>query len=79
MEAAGMTPAEVLVSATRIGARAMGLEEEIGTVEAGKVADLLVLAEDPTASAAAFRSLTWVIRAGEAHRVEELAYPPDGR
>jgi imidazolonepropionase-like amidohydrolase len=79
MEAAGMTPAEVLVSATRIGARAMGLEEEIGTVEAGKVADHLVLAEDPTASAAAFRSLTWVIRAGEAHRVEELAYPPDGR
>jgi imidazolonepropionase-like amidohydrolase len=74
MEAAGMTPAEVLVAATRNGARAMGLPDERGTVEAGKVADLLVLAEDPTASASAFRSLLWVIRAGEAHRAEDLAY-----
>lgn len=79
MEAAGMEPAAVLVAATRIGARAMGLEDERGTVETGKVADLLVLSEDPAASAAAFRSVLWVIRAGMPHRVEDLAHGAGGR
>jgi imidazolonepropionase-like amidohydrolase len=74
MAAAGMSPAEVLVAATRNGARAMGLADELGTVEAGKSADLLVLAADPTASARAFRELRWVVRAGVPRRVEELAY-----
>ena len=74
MEAAGMPPADVVVAATRNGARAMGLEDELGTVEAGKSADLLVLGADPTGSARAFRELRWVVRAGVARRVEELAY-----
>ena len=78
MEAAGLSPAEVLVAATRNGARAMNLAFERGTVEAGKVADLLVLTEDPSESTRAFRSAEWVIRAGRPHRVEDLAYrPPD--
>jgi imidazolonepropionase-like amidohydrolase len=76
MAAAGLSPAEVLVAATRGGARAMGLEDEIGTVEAVKAADLLVLGADPTASVRAFRELRWVVRAGVPARVEELSYPP---
>jgi imidazolonepropionase-like amidohydrolase len=76
MAATGLTPAEVLVAATRGGARAMGLEDEIGTVEAGKAADLLVLGADPTASVRAFRELRWVVRAGLPARVEELSYDP---
>lgn len=74
MEAAGLSPMDVLVAATRGGARAMGMEGEIGTVEPGKAADLLVLAADPTESARAFRELRWVVRAGVARRVEELCY-----
>lgn len=74
MEAAGLAPADVLVAATRNGARAMGLEDELGTVAPGKSADLLVLAADPTASARAFRELRWVVRAGVPRRAEELAY-----
>jgi imidazolonepropionase-like amidohydrolase len=72
MAAAGLTPMDVLVAATRGGARAMGLEEEIGTLEPGKAADLLVLAADPTASVRAFRELRWVVRGGLLRRVEEL-------
>jgi imidazolonepropionase-like amidohydrolase len=72
MEAAGLTPMEVLVSATRGGARAMGRESELGTVEAGKLADLVVLAADPTASTRAFRELEYVIRGGVVRPVEEL-------
>ena len=72
MEAAGLTPMEVLVSATRGGARAMGREEELGTVEPGRLADLVVLAADPTVSTKAFRELRHVIRGGVARPVEEL-------
>jgi imidazolonepropionase len=37
-----LTPEEALAGATRIAARALGLEGEIGTLEAGKAADLAV-------------------------------------
>lgn len=73
LAAAGLTPAEVLVAATRGGARAMGALGETGTVEAGKAADLLVLGADPTAGVEAFRALRWVVRAGRVHRADELA------
>jgi imidazolonepropionase-like amidohydrolase len=46
---AGLSPMEGIVAATRAAARASGLEHEIGTVEAGKVADLLVVDGDPLA------------------------------
>lgn len=74
MAAAGLSPAEVLVAATRGGARAMGVAEETGTVEAGKAADLLVLGADPTAGVEAFRDLRWVVRAGRLHDPAELSY-----
>jgi len=75
MQAAGMTPMQVLVAATRNGARALG-RDDLGTVEAGKAADLVVLSEDPTANATAFRSITHVIRGGELRPVEQLASVP---
>lgn len=75
MEAAGLTPAEVLVAATMGGARALGLSEEIGTVEVGKAADLVVLGEDPTTSASAFRSVRRVMKGGVLFRVEDLSAP----
>ena len=73
MQAAGMSPMEVLVASTRNGARAMGREDEIGTVEAGKIADLLVLAADPSAAATAFREAVHVVRGGVLRPVEELS------
>jgi imidazolonepropionase len=38
----GLTPEEALAGMTRAGARALGLQEEIGTISAGKAADLAV-------------------------------------
>jgi imidazolonepropionase-like amidohydrolase len=43
----GLTPREALTAATAVGARALGLGAELGTVEPGKVADLLVVDGDP--------------------------------
>jgi imidazolonepropionase-like amidohydrolase len=47
MQRAGMSPGEVLVAATRNSARACGKEGELGTVAAGKRADLLAVRGDP--------------------------------
>ncbi len=43
----GMTPMEVLVASTGKAAECMDWEEELGTVEAGKIADVLVVDGDP--------------------------------
>lgn len=43
----GLTPAEALTAATATAARALGLEDELGTVEPGKLADLVVVDADP--------------------------------
>jgi imidazolonepropionase-like amidohydrolase len=43
----GLTATETLTAATRTGAEALGLGEHIGTVEEGKIADLLVVDGDP--------------------------------
>jgi imidazolonepropionase-like amidohydrolase len=73
MQADGMTPMEVLVASTRTGALALGpLGKDLGTVEAGKVADLVVVAADPTADVANLRKLRYVLRAGVVHSVAEL-------
>jgi imidazolonepropionase-like amidohydrolase len=45
----GMTPEQVLIAATKAGAEAIGLHKEMGTLEAGKLANLLVLDADPRA------------------------------
>ena len=45
----GYTPMEAIVANTRENAYAMGLEGELGTIETGKLADLLILDADPLA------------------------------
>jgi imidazolonepropionase-like amidohydrolase len=72
MEAAGLTPMEVLVDATRIGARAMGREKDLGTIEPGKAADLLVLSGDPSASVKNLRKVRFVVRGGVMRPASEL-------
>ncbi len=72
MQAAGMSPAEVLASATRVAARALGRQNEIGTVEKGKIGDLVILGADPSADIANARKVKAVVRGGVYRTIEEL-------
>ena len=74
MQAAGMTPLEVLESATRTAAAAMGRLDVIGTLEPGKVGDLVILDADPTIDIRNARSVASVVRAGVVLRREDLEW-----
>ncbi len=67
------SPIEVLVASALGGARAMGRDADLGSVEAGKLADLLVVGSDPTADIAALRDLRFVVRGGVLRPLAELA------
>ena len=64
-QAAGLTPMEVLEAATRHAAAACGLGDHLGTLEAGKLADIVVVSGNPLADLAAVDSVVAVIRGGE--------------
>ncbi len=74
MQDAGVPAADVIVMSTRNGARAMGRLDDFGTLESGKIADLLVLGGDPSLDVANFRGIEWVMRAGVMHAVSDLSY-----
>jgi len=72
MQAAGMTPMQVIVASTATASRAMGMEKEVGTVEKGKDADLIILAADPAADVANFRKIRYVVRSGVVRDMTDL-------
>jgi len=64
MAKAGLTPAQVLASATRDAARCMKLDREVGTLEANKWADFVVLDADPLADISNVKKISDVYIAG---------------
>lgn len=72
----GMTNMDALVAATRNGAEVIGAADSIGTVEAGKVADLLVLGSNPLENIENIRTIDWIVQAGALHRRDEFAAKP---
>jgi len=64
MQQAGMPAAAVFSSATIVAARSLGLEGEVGSVMAGKRADLVVFAADPTHDIRNAREVRFVMRNG---------------
>lgn len=60
----GIPAEQVIRCATLVGARSIGAQASMGTVEAGKLANFVVLAEDPVADLANLRSITLVVKRG---------------
>ena len=61
---AGLTPMQAIESATRVPAESMGLAKDVGTIEVGKRADMIVLTADPLAQISNIRKLRWVVADG---------------
>jgi len=66
MAKAGLTPRQVLASATRDAARCMKLDKDLGTLERGKWADFIALDADPLASISNVKKMSGVWIAGNA-------------
>lgn len=64
LQAAGLTPEEVLRSATMLPAQWLGLDSETGTVEVGKWADLILLEANPLADIRNSRKIAGVVVGG---------------
>ena len=65
VEEMGITPMEAIICSTRTSAECLGLEDEIGTLEAGKSADVLIINGDPSADITALHSVNTIISQGE--------------
>lgn len=65
---AGMPPEAVLTSATRIGAKAVGQEADMGEIAPGKLANMIVLRKNPLDDLANLKSLMLTIKRGREYR-----------
>jgi len=73
----GATPHDVLRSATIMGAEAIGLGSDIGTLEVGKMADILVLDRDPLTDLRNTTSVKYIVKNGRMYDASTLdeVYP----
>jgi imidazolonepropionase-like amidohydrolase len=69
---AGLTPMQVVQLATLGSARVMGLDREVGSIEAGKRADMILIDGNPLTDFSAMRRVTRVISNGRAYDPAQL-------
>ena len=65
---AGMTPLQALRAATIEPAKMLGADDNIGSLEVGKYADILAVEKDPTEDITALRNISLVMKGGKVYR-----------
>jgi imidazolonepropionase-like amidohydrolase len=79
MTYAGLPPAAVLKAATINGARALGVDDRLGSIEVGKLADLYVVRGNPLDDIKTARNIKLVFRDGIAYDPAELLRSAEGK
>jgi hypothetical protein len=77
LQRVGMTPAEVLTRATLDMARYLGQDQQLGSIERGKLADFFLVAGDPTQDLKAVKTIRMVVKNGTVYFPSEI-YPKFG-
>ena len=67
----GMTPMQAIVAATVNAADLLGLANEVGTLEPGRVADLVAVRGDPLTDVGVLRNVNFVMARGRVHRHDQ--------
>jgi imidazolonepropionase-like amidohydrolase len=79
MTYAGIPAGAVLKAATINGARALGIDAKLGSIEPGKLADLVVVRGNPLDDIKVARNVRFVIKDGEVHDPESLLRSAEGK
>lgn len=66
----GMPPIEALLSAMQVNATILGMGEKVGSIEKGKLADIIAVDEDPTKNIGAMMKVTFVMKDGVVYKNE---------
>ena len=64
----GMTPIQAIRSATTVASELLGMQTQIGTVEAGKFADIVAVSGDPLQDVSVLKSVNFVMKGGEVYK-----------
>ncbi|MGE0757161.1 MAG: amidohydrolase family protein [Pirellulaceae bacterium] len=68
MVAGGMPPMRAIQSATLVAAQLLRIEDRLGTLEEGKIADVVAVSGDPLADIRAMHAVTFVMKEGVVHK-----------
>ncbi len=64
----GMTPAQAIQSATKVAAEMMGWQDQIGSIEKGKYADIIAVSGDPLKDITELQRVKFVMKGGQVVR-----------
>ena len=64
----GMTPIQAVRSATTTAAEMLGMQKDVGSIDAGKYADIVALKGDPLADITLLQKIDFVMKGGEIYK-----------